>query len=270
VHKDEFNAELDAAFVARDLAEEPGDVQMIDDQFPPAPRTAINRHREVKRAAQVTASLGGIALSGAQYATGTGAIALATGAAGAVSATGIGLVVAGAAVTVASVGLAATSAVKTHRHLLALEDLYHGRAQYASRCHEVAFMAHGAKRGIQEQTVWSQRTHNFIADHLLPFIINKKGSKFSRKCVACVPIAGGILVNGYAISRKIYKVVTRTAGVQRFTAAYWLAEHFCRCSCPFVDNIVSALYSVDEMNWLHERCDYHEIAGFLADKMKST
>jgi hypothetical protein len=61
-----------------------------------------------------------------------------------------------------------------------------------------------------------------------------------------------------------------TAGVHRKNAAYWLTGHFIRCEYALANSIVAALYSIEEMHWLRQKCDYHEISEYLSRKMQST
>ncbi len=208
-----------------------------------------------------------VGIFAAEEATKTGLIALLTGSAAAVSATGIGLVAGGAALSVVTSMLALRSAVKTNRHVLVLQKLYNGRRgdEFKQNCIEIL------RDGTMQHTRWCQISHEIVAEHVLPYIIHKKTSKYIRKSVTgIVPIAGALSITGFGAVKKLYKLARGTAGVNRKNAAGWLAEHFCRCDCVLANSIVSALYSIEEMKRLREEWDYNEIADCLAQKMQST
>ena len=146
----------------------------------PAPTmgTEVSRWRTAKTAATGTMSASGVGVSIAQTATGQTTLALATGAAAA-SATGIGLVAAAGALALGTSVLAARSAHKSRVHRNNLAQIYERRDAYACG-------------PIEPGGEVNRFHHQVVANEILPYIVSKKGSKYHRKVVAAVPVAGGI------------------------------------------------------------------------------
>jgi hypothetical protein len=229
----------------------------IDFSFPAPPAgKIINRHRMLKKTFKAGATAASMGVSAAQIGTGTGALALITGA---VSATGIGLVVAGGVLTVGSCLASGRSAYKTSKHIDGLKALEASAATMACNVvHEEAL--HG---------IANTQHHQIILKGVLPYVIKKKTSKLHRKAATTVP--GVALLEGLrAISKKGYKYVRGTLGVNREYAAVWLAHHFLTYDCELSDAIIAELYgSEDEMIWLKQQ-DGEVVVQLLMDKMKST
>jgi hypothetical protein len=260
-----FCDELANAFEAAGLIGDPDDppnVQMVEERFPPPPAVARNRWRDYKRAGKLGLTGVSAGVSLAQTATHTGALAAATGAA--VGATGIGLFAVAGAVQVGTTVLASRAAYKTYHHIKGLQELYDSRDRFSGAGHCGQIVGDSL-----QQNGWSHVSHDMVANHVLPYIIRKKTSKMYRKVVTAVPVIG-VAESARAVGQKAIKKLRGTLGANRLAAAEWLACHFLECDCQLTQAIVAELYSVGEMEALKGTDSYQEVAQYLALKMKST
>lgn len=217
----------------------------------------VNRHRTEKRVANGVASAASLGVSGAQFGTGTSALAVggAVAAGAAVSATGIGLVVAGGALTIGSVVTNAVSLGKTIAHCENLKDI---KARYDangySECECLTASSDMAK------------DHDWIGTKILPYIIQQKTEKAVKKGVSTVGL--GVLTTLYSMGRSAYKSLNGTKGTQRSFNAHVLARHLITHECSLAQHIVAELLSPQEMAILMEK-DSDVVGAAVAEKMKS-
>jgi hypothetical protein len=225
-------------------------------------KNVVSRHRGEKRVATGVMTAASVGLQAASLATGASSIAVigAVAAGAAVSATGIGLVAAGGALTLGSMALGARSAYNTAQHLKRLEKIYAARGTYRSRCRVLPWS------GSERLNAEFADLHGWVADKVLPWIIRQKKHKLGKKVTTAV--GAGLLVGIWSAGRKAYKALNGTLGKRRTYFAECLAVHLITCSCPLAQDIVSELYSEDEMNKLRFM-DSDTAAPLLADKMKS-
>jgi hypothetical protein len=260
-----FEVELDSALEEAGIGDGP-DSDPVDRAFqlPEAPATAVSGWAPTgKRALKLVVTGTSLGISGYQQYTNTGMLAAVTGAA--VGATGVGLIAGAAAAQVITSGLAIRAAVKTNRHIKVLQDLYNRREAFAGPDYCGSILD---SRDTPYQTSASTKSHDLIANHVLPYIIQKKTSKLHRKVLTAAPVLGsGETVR--AILKLAYKKARGTQGKHRALAARWLAYHFLSCDCYLTQAIISDLHSVEEMLWLRDQT-YSEIAECLAMKIKST
>ncbi|MGO9012170.1 MAG: hypothetical protein ACLQPN_18905 [Bryobacteraceae bacterium] len=153
------------------------------------------------------------------------------------------------AAALAEAGVAIRSWQKTEKHLLYLKRLRNNQALDES-CHQW---------GAEYKAV-----HDLIRDRILPYIIEQKETKRKKKMASAFLL--GEAISTYSVIRWATK---GHRGVKRYTAAHWLAYHFCKCSCPLATNIVAGLTSLQDTNWLRDHGSYEGTASFLAEKMKS-
>jgi len=227
----------------------------------------INQHRALKTAgkALLMAGRSGVGVATALAPTAFGAAlglgtqmnvvaaagAIAAGAA--VSATGVGLAAAGAAATLAQSAVAAKSLVSTVGHINKLSEIQSNLGKYAL-C-EPTFTARDA-------AVY----HQFIADKVLPYIIQQKKEKAVKKGMGIVPGATPFTIL-YAGVRKATKGDQKKA--KRTFYAHVLAEHLITCDCYLAKEIVTELMGSigDMLELMHMDLDH--AAPFLWEKMRS-
>jgi hypothetical protein len=214
--------------------------------LPPPTGNVISRYSDEKTVAKT-----GITLASAGLSTATHLSILTFGAAA--SATGIGLVIAGAALTVATMGMSANAAYKTYNHRSNLQAIYERRGCYACRAWPSYSIDH--------------KEHAYIAETILPYIIDQKGKKLAKKVAGTVGL--GALTSGYGMARNLYKRATGTLGQERGALASWLSLHFMTHNCGLAQSIVAELYSFEEMLWLLEK-DTDTATPLLMRKMASS
>lgn len=278
---DDFNAEVKDALETFGLGPPPtfhGDPDDPDaedqeerkEHLPPAPAVAANRWRKLKKAGTTGMGAASAGISIAQRVTGTGPTALIAGAAAATSATGIGLIAVGGGLQIAASTQAVRSAAKTHDHLKNLMDLYNRRKD--SELQHCVAVTSTKKEGLSgtsnDLPNLDGAGHDLVANHVLSYIIHKKGAKRRRKLISAIPVIGMIEV-GRAVLKKRYKLEEGTLGKHRERAAKWLAVHFLQCDCVLSQSIVAELYSDEEMKLLREE-EYEEVTKYLVRKISST
>jgi hypothetical protein len=238
--------------------------------IPLAPATAINRWTNLKLGAKVGLGAANLGVSIAQTATGTGLTTLAEGAilgtTVALSATGVGLIAGGMALTVVSSALSLTAAVKSAKHRDNLIKIYEDRDQKPYNEEKFCQLISNPP-SPKTSDVYCQ--HDMIANHVLPYVIHQKDSKFDRKIFGAVPIIGTLETVRAAGKYAYKKWIAGTQGVVRRNAAGWLATHLVTCNCLLVQAVVAELYSVGEMEWLKTQ-PYADVTKFLERKLKST
>ena len=224
----------------------------------------VNRHTNMKRVAKAGSVAGNVGIGVASHALHTaGIVGVATGAA-IVGTAGIGLLAGAVAGTIATSVLARVSAEKTFVHIADLKALHQNAVNLEQECAQLMLPA-----GATEKNDYSKRTHDIVADHVLPYIITQKEAKKLHKEDASVPMLGS-LESVRAVGNKINKWRTGELGFKRERAAKWLAAHFIECDCTLTKNIVASLYSTEEMTYLLEHAEYQKLANLLAEKMKAT
>jgi hypothetical protein len=214
--------------------------------LPPPKGNVISRYETEKTVLTTGVTIGSSGVSAATHLS-----ILTFGAAA--SATGIGLVIAGAAFSVATMGMSATSAYKTYNHRSNLQAIYERKGCYACRAWPSYSVDH--------------KEHAYIADTVLPYIIDQKGKKLAKKVAGTVGL--GALASGYGIARNLYKRASGTLGVERSALAGWLSLHFMTHNCGLAQSIVAELYSFEEMLWLLEK-DTDTATPLFMKKMAST
>lgn len=223
----------------------------------------VDRKRLRKQVVKAAGTAGSIASNATQIATGYSGYALLTGAVAA-SSLGIGLVAAGGVLTVGSSIYAARSAHKSriHRDKLRLL-LRRGAEQYT--CHQIP---RDAKNPLLDQEPSNTIQHNIVYEQVLPYVIDKKDTKFMRKAASAVP-GVAILEGVRAVTKKAYKALSGTLGEHRREASRWLAVHLVTHNCSLAQAIVAQLYSFEELR-IMETFDSDKVVELLMDKMKST
>lgn len=216
----------------------------------------VSRWAEAKKVGKAGLTLSGIGVQVAQQATATpSVIALATAGAAA-SATGIGLIVTGAVLTLGTSAFAATAAHKSRIHRNNLEAIYERRNCY------------GCTPVDMDEGELNRFHHRYISEEVLPYIIDKKSSKYHRKVVSAVP-GLGMLETMRAVGKNLSKRAAGTLGQDRRNAASWIAQHLITHNCGLVQAIVAELYSFEEMLWIKDQ-DSDEVITLLMPKIKST
>ncbi|MES2068886.1 MAG: hypothetical protein V4488_00960 [Pseudomonadota bacterium] len=236
---------------------------MSEPKIPPLPTgEPINRHLQIaKKVGKGGSTAASVGIQIAQVATGSSSLSvIAAAVAGGVSATGVGLVVTGGVLTIASSIAAGRAAYKTKQHLNGLNTILSNKTAYQCQCKTLSNLDAEPAR---------QLVHNMIADHVLPYIISKKTAKMYRKGASAIP-GVGLLEGIRAISKKGYKFASGTLGAKRERAAAHLARHLQRYECKLVEDIISELYSVEEMQWLKQHASHKIVTEFIMDKIKST
>lgn len=190
--------------------------------------------------------------TGFTTATNTGistlAYTAATGGAVALSATGIGAVAVAGAVAVGSSVAAGVSLHKTLTHIRNLEKI---QAQTGQKFCD----GDGSK-------------HKYILSVVLPYIIDQKKRKSRRKGEEVVPVLGGLCTAAEEGMRSIYKRITGKRGKARHQMAQALTVHLITCECNLAQDIVSQLWSHDEMMAIRAM-DSDESGYWIFSKMAS-
>ena len=181
-----------------------------------------------------------------------------------VGATGIGLLAGGIAGTIATSVAARISVEKTFLHIVDLKNLQNSLETFEQNCDHLTLPI-----GAREKNDYSRRSHDIVANHVLPYIIAQKEVKKLHKEDASIPMVG-VLETVRAVGNNLNKRRTGEHGFKRNHAAKWLAAHFIECDCALSKNIVASLYSVKEMNWLLGNAEYQPLSDLLAEKMKTT
>ncbi|MES2103402.1 MAG: hypothetical protein V4634_05235 [Pseudomonadota bacterium] len=236
---------------------------MPESEIPALPQgEAVNKHLQIaKKVGKGGATAASVGIQIAQVATGTSSLSvIAAAVAGGVSATGVGLVVTGGVLTIASSIASGRAAYKTKQHLNGLHTILSNKTAYECQCKRVDNMDAEQAR---------QLFHAMIADHVLPYIIGKKTAKMYRKGASAIP-GVGLLEGIRAIGKKGYKFASGTLGAKRERAAGHLARHLQQYDCKMVEDIISELYSVEEMQWLKYHTTHKVAKEFLMEKIKST
>ena len=209
-----------------------------------------------KTVAGAVNTVSGMGTTAAQLGTHTSSLAVAgaVAAGAAVSATGLGLVIVGGVLTLGSMITSGTSMVKTTAHVLGLKRIRDNMGRFAAcKCTEGARLS--ADMG---------HDHTWIADKVLPYIINQKTEKAVKKGVGVVPGAG-IFTNLYRLGRFAFK---KDRGKKRGYYAYVLTRHLITHDCALAGAIVAELFSTNEMLTLR-MFESNQSSGIIAKKMKS-
>jgi len=173
----------------------------------------------------------------------------ATGGAVALSATGIGAVAVAGTYALGSSIAAGVSVYKTHQHIKNLQAI-HDR---------------GCKHGFCEG---DQNDHNTIYTHVLPYIIDKKKRKMRRKSEETVPLLGSMASTLETGVRSLWKRARGTRGTERHYHAQVLTVHLVSCTCDLAADIISELWSYDEMKAIRSM-DSDDAGYWIYSKMAS-
>ena len=217
---------------------------------PARARKVFNRHPKTKTAAIAAMGITSLGVSGTQFLTGGGAIAVATGAAA--GAGPVGLVIAGAALAGGSQGLAVRSMIKTHRHILGLNDIRLGAAEI--RCPSA-----------------DTPEHEQIETKILDYIIKKKKKKMRKKAISSAPL-GGLLVLQHRAGKGLAKWALGRKGKNRNLYAQIIAQHHWWTSgeCGLTTAILAELFGMsEELAVAAGEIDPNDTAPAIARKMKS-
>lgn len=267
----EFEAELETQ---RAIARE-GE----GEAFPAPPGDVPNRHQwllgegaavvslvgdDVKRAGKLTlASAGPVASAvGHHFSTPT-LLAVAAGTA-TVGTGGAALLAVGPVATAIQSGLAIKSYLKTQHHIKELQDLYEHRGAFVAECRLIT------RDGVVNTDEFARRSHDIVANHVLPYAISQKSKKAGRKLTSAVPVFG-LQETVRAVTHKLdKKFFTHDLGTRRQSASRWLAAHLLTCQCTLATAMVSDLIGPDYTDALLRSGTIDEISSELAKKMKST
>jgi len=173
----------------------------------------------------------------------------ATGGAVALSATGIGAVAVAGAYALGKSVSAGASVYKTQQHIKNLE-IIHKR---------------GCKQGFCEGDA---NAHNTLHTHVLPYIINQKKRKMRRKCEETMPVLGTMATSLESGARSLWKRARGTRGAQRHYYAQVLTIHLVSCTCDLAQDIVTELWSLDEMRAISSM-DSDDAGYWVFSKMAS-
>ena len=186
--------------------------------------------------------LGGAALGQTGWAAVIGGASLSGGA--------ITLLVASIVQQITSVTLNVRSAYKTTRHLKALEEIKINASKY--KC-----------KGKKDD-------HKYIVDSVLPYIIEKKKAKKTRKIIGSVPVLGSVPMSARRAIKGTYKFVRGTRGKARSKQAEMLARHHKDGRCELTTAIIAELFDlkIEEARFLRF-LDQATLAKFLSVKMRS-
>lgn len=218
---------------------------------------SVHRHDHAHGDLSTLKSIGKGALSigssSFQTATNTGfagmAYTAATGGTVALSATGIGAVAVAGAHALGKSVAAGVSVYKTQQHIKNLEAIHQ----------------RGCKFGFCEG---DGNDHNMLYTHVLPYIINQKKRKMRRKCEQTMPLLGGMATTLETGARSIWKRATGTRGTQRHYYAQVLTVHLVSCTCDLAQDIVSELWSPEEMKAIRSM-DSDDAGYWIFSKMAS-
>jgi hypothetical protein len=210
-----------------------------------------------KKIAKGAMMAGAVGVESAQIATHTGFLALMMGGAAAASATGIGLAAVGGAITVGGMALGAKSALSTWHHIQALESIYVNR--------------NGMKppHACDVAPPWLERNdtiHNYIADTVLPWIIQQKKTKKDKKVAST--FGAGLGVSLWSAGRWVYKGIQGSLGQMRSHYAWTLAKHLLTHNCRLAYAIVTALFGGSLPKAVLQQ-DMDTVTLLLQQKMKS-
>ena len=241
-------------------------------------KTPINRHvqvlKKVARTAQEVGTAGAPAASAGAQAAGAAAFAAPQSAllttagvpqlvAGGVALTGGSVATGGllpaAILGVSLLGAAGVSGVATYKTICkrhSLKSLHRKRHTEFRRCNPIL-----AKDRVVGE-------HDFIADHILPYIIRKKTRKAIVRGVRTVPVIGQ-LGSVYSGVKKAGKYFGGTLGKRRKEYAKILARHFITHDCDLCFAIISVLFGDDSKAfWLRDQ-KFEVVYEALLPKMKS-
>lgn len=213
-----------------------------------------NAHSDVAGTIK-TLGKGTLAVGSAAYSTatktgfGTMGMTAATGGTVALSATGIGAVAVAGAYAVGSSVAAGVSVYKTHQHIKNLQAI-HDR---------------GCNHGFCEG---DGNDHNFIYNHVLPYIIDKKKRKMRRKAEETMPLLGGMATSLETGARSVWKRLRGTRSKQRHYYAQVLTVHLVSCTCDLAEDIVAELWSPEEMKAIRSM-DSDDAGYYIFNKMAS-
>ncbi|WP_020409132.1 hypothetical protein [Hahella ganghwensis] len=177
------------------------------------------------------------------------AYSAATGGAVALSATGIGAVATAGAVALGSSVAAGVSFCKTLDHIRNLEKIQ-------------------LQRGVKFCDGDNQQ-HKYLLSVVLPYIIQQKKRKMRRKGEESVPLLGSALTTAEEGVRSIFKRLSGNRGKQRHHMAQALTVHLVSCTCNLAEDIVSELWSPEEMKAIRAM-DSDEAGYWIFSKMAST
>jgi hypothetical protein len=220
------------------------------------PAGSINRHRKLKGLGQLSVMTGKMGVTGTGVVTsvmglksGMVAVAGAVAAGTAVSATGVGLVAATGALAFGKSALSAAALGKTLAHIADLKEI------------QAAVNAGKFKKCEPINSHDADIYHKFIAQWVLPYIIEQKNKKAIKSGVNMVPYAGPIVTG---IHRGIHN-----SGEKRPFYANVLGEHLITCNCSLTMAIVSCLMgSESDMEQLM-LMNLDDVTPILSPKMKS-
>lgn len=199
-------------------------------------------------------SKAGMAVGSGAFSTATNtgfstmAYTAATGGTVALSATGVGAVAVAGTYAVGSSVLAGVSAYKTHNHIKNLQDIQ--------------------RRNTRGFCDGCKGEHSLIKNTILPYIIEKKKRKLRRKGEETVPLLGSLCTTAETGMRSIYKRIAGTRGKERHYYAQVLTVHLITCTCDLAEDIVSELWSHEEMKAIRAM-DSDEAGYWIFSKMAS-
>lgn len=185
-------------------------------------------------------------------ATNTGVSTLAytaaTGGTIALGATGIGAIAVAGAYAAGSSIAAGFSIHKTLKHIRNLEKI---------QCQRHS----GFCEGDGDQ-------HNTIKSVVLPYIIAQKKRKLRRKKEEAVPVLGTMATGLETGVRSIYKRIAGKRSGDRHYMAEVLTVHLVSCTCDLAEDIVSELWSKEEMLAIRSM-DSNDAGYWIYSKMAS-
>ena len=179
----------------------------------------------------------------------TMAYTAATGGTIALTATGIGAIGVAGALAIGNSVAAGVSMYKTMNHIRNLEEI---------RLQKGVKFCDG-----------NHQEHNYILSVVLPYIIDKKKRKMRRKGEETVPLLGGLCTTAEEGARSLFKRLRGNRGKERHHMAQSLTVHLVSCTCNLAEDIVSELWSPQEMQAIRAM-DSDEAGYWIFTKMAST
>ena len=186
-----------------------------------------------------------------------------------------------AAQTVIS-GLAQHSVTSTRKKILTLEDIADS-ARYDPRLCKCDYLGEVIKMTANPLVVTDAKLregmekihgqgggkihegdHEMIRDHVLPYLIRKKGRKLESKKIERLPVVAAAEA-GRRIWRAGKKTVKGNRGVDRGNAAAWIAFHWMYFDCGLCYEIVRVLCGSDVDNM--QLWKYEDVRNLIMQKL---
>jgi len=110
--------------------------------------------------------------------------------------------------------------------------------------------------------------HNYIFDHVLPYIIEQKKRKLRRKAEQTVPVLGSVVSSIETGIHGAWKRARGTRSKERHFEAQMLTVHLVSCECDCTEEIVSELWGKEKMKSIRGM-NSNEAGPYIFSKMAS-